>query len=327
MFGGEAERLAAEGRSREASGRMQAYSPYQAYRVTQELDARMVAALVRDPRSSQRVWNRHGGYPGDGRYLEFHKIRWPGGLRLWRVTSRTSDLGQKEPYVPDEARRTAGEHARDFADMLARLSRGQASEAGAVIVAPFDTELFGHWWFEGPDFLGDLYAALPAHATVRAVTAGEHLDSYDAPLGIQLAQGSWGANGDYSMWMNEQVAWTWPIIWDLEEAFWSLAPDALSKTELHPVLAQAARSLLLLQSSDWQFIISTGEVEDYAIRRFTGHADDTRELLGILRNGLQGIDMGRGMERVVELQSRDDVFREIIPSIRSALGQTANGKR
>jgi 1,4-alpha-glucan branching enzyme len=319
MFGGEAERLAAAAIARDPDSVVTDYSPYQAYRVTDALDARAVAAFVRDPRSSQRVWNRHGGYPGDGNYLEFHKIRWPGGLRLWRVTSRTSDLGQKEPYMPDDARRVAGDHARDFADMLARLSRGQAAQDGAVVVAPFDTELFGHWWFEGPDFLGDLYAALPSHESVRAVTAGEHLDTHDAPVAIQLAQGSWGANGDYSMWMNDQVAWTWPVIWELEESFWTLAPDALAQSALHPILAQAARSLLLLQSSDWQFIISTGEVEDYAIRRFTSHADDTRELLGMLRSGLQGIDAGGRMQRVAELQTRDDLFRDIIPSIRAAL--------
>ena len=327
MFGGEAERLAAAAVVRDPDTVSTEYSPYRAYRVTDQRDAREVAALVRDPRSSQRVWNRHGGYPGDGNYLEFHKIRWPGGLRLWRVTSRTSDLGQKEPYQPDDARRVAGDHARDFAEMLSRLSRGQASEKGAVVVAPFDTELFGHWWFEGPDFLGDLYAALPEHRSVRAVTAGEHLDAHDAPVAIQLAQGSWGANGDYSMWMNEQVRWTWPVIWELEESFWTLAPDAVEKPELHDVLAQAARSLLLLQSSDWQFIISTGEVEDYAIKRFNGHADDTRELLAILRNNLQGIEGGTATGRIAELEERDDVFRDIIPSIRQALAARPAGTR
>ncbi len=324
MFGGEAERMAAAslaGASRDG------YSPYQAYRVTDELDARVVAAFVRDPRSSQRVWNRHGGYPGDGSYLEFHKIRWPGGLRLWRVTSRTSDLGEKEPYDPQHARRVAHDHARDFADLLVRLSNGRAGDAGSVIVAPFDTELFGHWWFEGPDFLGDFYAELPHHPRIRAVTAGEHLDAAGSPVGIQLAQGSWGANGDYSMWMNRGVEWTWPVIWELEETFWSLAPDALARNELHDVLAQAARSLLLLQSSDWQFIISTGEVEDYAIKRFNGHAADTRELLGFLRDGLQGIDTGNAAARTAELHARDDVFRDILPSIRLAVGQVADSRR
>jgi 1,4-alpha-glucan branching enzyme len=314
MFGGEAERLVGPGR---AVGR-QDYSPYVAYRVTDTLDAREVAAFVRDPRTSQRVWNRHGGYPGDGAYLEFHKIRWPGGLRLWKVTSRTSDLGTKQPYAPDAARRLARTHAQDFADLLARLAR--ASEAGAVIVAPFDTELFGHWWFEGPDFLGDLYAELPGRTGVRAVTASEHLDTHGAPVGIQLAQGSWGRNGDYSMWLNDQVAWTWPVIWEMENRFWDVASAALERSDLRPVVEQAARSLLLLQSSDWQFIISTGEVEDYAIRRFKGHADDCRELLGILDAGLRGEGVGGATARARELQARDDVFRTIGPAIEQALG-------
>lgn len=324
MFGGAAERMAAA--TSPAGPPRDGYSPYQAYRVTDELDARVVAAFVRDPRSSQRVWNRHGGYPGDGAYLEFHKIRWPGGLRLWRVTSRTSDLGEKQAYDPEHARRVAHDHARDFANLLDRLSNGRAGDAGSVIVAPFDTELFGHWWFEGPDFLGDLYAELPHHGRIRAVTAGKHLDTSGSPVGIQLAEGSWGANGDYSMWMNSGVEWTWPVIWELEETFWTLAPDALARSDLHEILAQAARSLLLLQSSDWQFIISTGEVEDYAIKRFNGHAADTRELLGFLRDGLQGVENGSAAARTAELRARDDVFRDILPSIRVALGQVAGSR-
>jgi 1,4-alpha-glucan branching enzyme len=295
------------------------FTPYQAYRVSDDDAVSQVAAFVRDPRSSQKVWNRHGGYPGDGGYLEFHKIRWPGGLRLWRVTSRTSDLGAKEPYDPDVARGLAREHARDFALLLESLAQGKAGTEGAVVVAPFDTELFGHWWFEGPDFLGDLYSAIPERSTVRAVTAGEHLDGHGTGDAIRLARGSWGKNGDYSMWMNAEVAWTWPVIWELENSFWDLAPRALENEMLLPILAQAARSLLLLQSSDWQFIISTGEVEDYAIKRFNGHADDTRELLAFLVDGLAGVGIDLAMIRVAELQARDDVFREIIPGIRAAL--------
>lgn len=315
LFGGEPERMAAPATNRGARD----YSPYQAYRVTDTLDARDVAAFVRDPRTSQRVWNRHGGYPGDGAYLEFHKIRWPGGLRLWRVTSRTSDLGDKLPYQPDVARHRAHEHARDFADLLVRLHHGRAAAPGSVVVAPFDTELLGHWWFEGPDFMGDLYATLPDRPEVRAVTAGQHLDAFGAPTGLQLADGSWGKNGTWEMWMNDQVAFTWPVIWELEDRFWDAVPAALEREDLRPILDQAARSLLLLQSSDWQFIISTGEVEDYAIKRFNGHADDCRELLGILESGIGGGDVGRGLARAAELQVRDDVFREITPSIARAV--------
>jgi 1,4-alpha-glucan branching enzyme len=138
---------------------------------------------------------------------------------------------------------------------------------------------------------------------------------------VRLAEGSWGANGDFSMWNGPLVAWTWPIVWEVEDRFWSLAPHALGDRRTHEVLAQAARAMLLLQSSDWQFIISTGEVEDYAIRRFTGHADDCRRLLNAIEEVLDGGDADGAMRLARELQERDDVFRDILPSIRAALGE------
>ena len=297
------------------------HTPYQAYRVTDASAPRPVAAFVRDPRSSMQVWSRHGGYPGAGAYLEFHKIRWPGGLKLWRVSPPGTDLGGKEPYVPDDARRQATAHATHFAHLLDRVSSERSAEGGDVVVAPFDTELFGHWWFEGPDFLGDLYAQLPGFTSLRASTAGRHLDAHAPLSGLRLAEGSWGANGDFSMWNGPLVEWTWPIIWRIEDRFWSLAPRAIDDTRTHEILAQAARSMLLLQSSDWQFIISTGEVEDYAIRRFNGHAEDCDQLLSALEEALAGRDVDGGVRLAHELQERDDVFRVIVPSIVEALRQ------
>jgi 1,4-alpha-glucan branching enzyme len=218
-----------------------------------------------------------------------------------------------------DARGQAHNDARHFTWLLDRLAQEEARHDGSVVVAPFDTELYGHWWFEGPDFLGDVYASLPDSARLRAVTAGAHLARHAPRTGLRLANGSWGKNGDYSMWFNDQVAWTWPIIWRLEDEFWDLAPHALARDAVHPILAQAARELLLLQSSDWQFIISTGEVADYAVRRFNGHAGDIRALLDALRAALDGAGIDGGLRLAAELQRRDDVFREIIPSIRQAI--------
>jgi 1,4-alpha-glucan branching enzyme len=314
-FAGEAERVATGG----VAPRRIAHSPYRAYRVTSNLDAGPVAALVRDPRASMQVWSRHGGYPGEFAYLEFHKIRWPGGLRLWRVSAPGTDLGDKEPYDPDAARGLAHGHAMHFAALLDEIAATRGGRNDSVIVIPFDTELFGHWWFEGPDFLGDVYASIPVFERLRAVTAGAHVNARAPGQGLRLAEGSWGKDGDYSMWMNPQVQWTWPLIWSLEDRLWSIAPRALERPEFHDVLAQAARSLLLLQSSDWQFIISTGEVEDYAIRRFNGHAADTRDLLEALERALDGRDEDSAHKLAHTLQQRDDVFREIIPSIEEAL--------
>jgi len=308
--------LPAEGRARAAR------SPYRAYRVSGRGVRPPVAALVRDPRSSMQIWSRHQGYPGDEWYLEFHKIRWPGGLKLWRVTGATVDLGGKRAYEPPIAHERATGHASHFAHLLQSLAQQQADGGGdGVIVAPFDTELFGHWWFEGADFLAATYRALRGSGTagegVRAVTASQHLDAHPASAALQLAEGSWGANGDHTMWLNERTAWTWERLWALEDAFWDVAPAALASAAARPVLAQAARELLLAQSSDWQFIISTGAVVDYAERRFTLHCDDAERLIKALSGG----DLSGGGRLADELARRDDLFPDVLAAVMQALAR------
>jgi len=277
-----------------------------------------VAALVRDPRSSMQVWSRQQGYPGDEWYLEFHKIRWPGGLKLWRVTGGGVDLGDKRPYEPGRAHERAADHARHFSDLLDSLGRSKAG----LVVAPFDTELFGHWWFEGVDFLAATYRELRRRPGVRPVTAGRHLSEHPPQKALRLAEGSWGVNGDHSMWMNDQTRWTWDRLWPLEDAFWDAAPAALAVSVARPVLAQAARSLLLAQASDWQFILSTGAVPDYAERRFTGHCQDAERLLEGLRSGAL-----EGAARLAdELAQRDAVFPDVLDAVAGAVrGRAAVG--
>lgn len=293
-------------------------SPYTAYRVISRPGAGAVAVLVRDPESSMQVWSRHRGYPGDEWYLEFHKIRWPGGLKFWRVTGPTTDLGAKAPYQPQRAGERADLHARHFTDLLGRLATAARSR-DSVIVAPFDTELFGHWWFEGVDFLGTLYRRLAGQQAVRPVTASHHLEEQPPRQKMRLGSGSWGANGDDSMWLNPGTAWMWQRLWALEDAFWEAAPAALRSETTRPVLAQAARELLLAQASDWQFIISTGAVPDYAVRRFTLHCDDTAGLIDALHPGASGEEVAAARRRAEELGRRDDVFPNVVDSVEAAL--------
>ena len=293
-------------------------SPYRTYQVSPRAGNPPVVAFVRDPASTRQVWSRHGGFPGDGAYLEFHKIRHPGGLKFWRVTDAKADLGAKEPYEPNTARARAWAHAGHL-EWLLREEGGAPVEPGAgVIVAPFDTELFGHWWFEGVDFIADLYRRLARRAGVTARTASDHLAAHPSDAAIALAPGSWGANGDFSMWLNEQTRWTWHALWRLEERFWSLAPAAAGEAECEAVLAQAARELLLLQSSDWQFIISTGAAGDYATRRFREHAADLGSLLDALEpRGRGGLPAAQA--RAEALRRRDDIFPGILPVLATVL--------
>jgi 1,4-alpha-glucan branching enzyme len=294
-------------------------TPYRAYRVTSAYTPQTLAAFVRDPESSAQVWSRHQGYPGDGRYLEFHKIRWPGGLKLWRVTGNSVDLGQKEPYDPPTASAIASAHGAHFASLLATIGAAHPVHRRGVVVAPFDTELFGHWWYEGPQFLANVYRALRAHSVVKPATASEHLAVNPARTGLRLGTGSWGANGDYSMWLNSQTAWTWPRIWQLEDQFWTMAREAIELPSAYDALAQAARELLLLQSSDWQFIISTGAVTDYAIRRFNGHADACDRLFGAIRDGLISGDLTNATNLALELHAQDDLFPNVLDSVKAVL--------
>ena len=291
-------------------------SPYRAYEVG---TTGSVSAFVRDPESTLRVWSRHQGFPGDGGYLEFHKIRWPGGLKLWRVTGPSVELGGKEPYDPNVARARAHKHAAEYGSLLGRIQRSVGTAGGEVVATPFDTELFGHWWFEGVDFISDLYRTIPSSGTLRPATASEHLDGRTGGRAdgqrIALAEGSWGANGDFSKWQNPETQWTWDRLWLLEDRFWNTVRSLLPACppDRLPVFAQAARELLLAQSSDWQFIISTGAAGDYAAKRFTGHCDALEGLLG-------AIESGDGGERLMaEHAAADDCFPGIAATLRRVI--------
>jgi 1,4-alpha-glucan branching enzyme len=121
------------------------------------------------------------------------------------------------------------------------------------------------------------------------------------------------------MWLSERTAWTWERLWPLEQAFWDAAPNAIASPAARPVLEQAAREVLLAQSSDWQFIISTGVAADYAERRFLQHAEDAEGLIATLGPGRE-VDLEAAQRRAEELGRRDQVFPNVLPAVAAALG-------
>jgi 1,4-alpha-glucan branching enzyme len=290
-------------------------SPYGNYAIGG--DPLAVRALVRDPVATRQVWSRDGGYPGAAPYLEFHKMRFPGGLQLWSVTGAGVSLGDKGLYSPDAAFGEARYHARHFAQLLGDVARTPHPRDG-VLVAPFDAELFGHWWFEGPEFLAEMYRALHANPFVRPVTASAHIDRTSAE-GLQLPAGSWGREGDFGFWLNESTAAMWRRMWSLEERFWNVAPRSLAHEGAHAALAQAARSLLLAQASDWEFMISAGEVADYGETRFAMHMSDAE----VLVDGLERDEADSVARLVAALAERDAVFPNVLDSVAQALGAHA----
>ena len=292
-------------------------SPNVAYRIgTPGAARRDLFALPRDPSSSSQVWSRAEGYPGDEWYLEFHKIRWPDGLRLWRVTGPGVDLARKAGYDPRAAQVAANNHADHFVSLLHRTARGGAQ----LVAAPFDAELFGHWWFEGVDFLANVYRRLQ-HNGVRPVTARDHLAAAarggtGAQPAVELATGSWGKDGNFSMWLNGQTAWMWQRLWPLEQRYWSAARKAIRDPGRREILAQATREMLLAQSSDWPFIISTGEAADYAQLRFDEHCTHAEDLVAALDR--ETIDDAT-RARVAALAAQDSVFPNVLDTVAAVL--------
>jgi len=261
-------------------------SPYRPYLVASRGGRGAAAAFVRDPESTLQVWSRDRGYPGDGWYLEFHKKHFPGGLRYWRVTESKADLGAKLPYDPQRAHERVRSHAEHFVDLLQRiLSAGH--DPHAVVCSPFDTELFGHWWFEGPRWLQEVFARLP-QARIAPVDCAAYLAAHPPQDTITLLEGSWGEGGDHRVWLNRDTEWTWERVYGAEDEFWTLATQAAGRPAALPqrILAQLARELLLLQASDWQFLITTWAARDYAEARVAEHYAAFTRLAQVLRRAL-----------------------------------------
>lgn len=226
-----------------------------------------VAVMARNEQTGLQVWSAANGYPGDGAYREFHKKDAKSGLHYWRVTGPGIDLGEKAEYNPSAASAAAQRHAGHFRDLLKQelfLYESGANEHGNL-VSSYDTELYGHWWLEGVEWLEAVIGLLAADTNVTLATA-EQVIRDDPPIAaIQLPEGSWGAGGDHRTWLNDQTAWTWPEIHRRQQrAHQLLAKDTEATRQL-------ARELLLLQSSDWQFLMTTGQANEYAVERFNSH--------------------------------------------------------
>ncbi len=275
--------------------------------------------FVRDPDTGFIVWSGEYGYPGDGNYLEFHKRRFPSGHRYWAVTSAKSDLGLKTEYFPSRAQEKAGEHARHFVDTVIKALDAHRRSTGrdGIVVSPFDAELFGHWWFEGPEFLEQVLRLIEENGSIQLTSLADYITSHPSAKEASLPEGSWGMGGNHYVWFNEQTAWMWPIIYAAEEKMhqlavrWRNSPDGHSRFA-EDALKQGARELMLLCASDWEFLITTNSARDYAERRFNGHARTFARLANLVARLLDGQESGESdVKLLTDTRKQDGVFEEI----------------
>ena len=294
-------------------------SPYQVYLVSSAPESkRPMAVFTRDPKTGLQVWSGEWGYPGDGNYLDFHKKRYPGGLRYWQVTSAKADLADKQPYHPEWTTPRIHEQADHFVAMVVDLLTEFRQQHGrpGMVVAPYDTELIGHWWFEGPEWIYQVLSRFQAHTQV-ALSPGSQLLKEAAPRHvISLPEGSWGEGGYHWIWLNEMNDWTWRHIYLAEQEMEDLARlyAGASDPRLIDLLKQCGRSLFLLESSDWQFLISTFSARDYAELRVVTHRDDFKRLAAMVRRYAAEGDLPQEDWNYFSLcRERDDIFPDLEP--------------
>lgn len=267
-----------------------------------------VAVFGRDGESSKQVWSADEGYPGDFDYREFyrdigfdldwetisphlpHGIRTNTGIKYHRITGKTV---HKELYDPDRARGKAYLHASNFVFNRERQAEYLRSvmDRPPMIVAPYDAELFGHWWFEGPLFLDGVVRRLAETPVVDMATCSEYLARFPVNQRSEPSQSSWGLNGYSEVWLEGSNDWIYRHLAVAAERLLGLARDFAQACGIERrALNQAARELLLAQSSDWAFIMKTGTTVAYAERRTKEHIDNFLRLHDMLRRG--AVDAG-----------------------------------
>lgn len=307
------------GRLHRAGDALPEKTPYRAYFVGHRFeDHPPIACFFRDPQTSVKVWSGKVGYPGDFLYLDFHKKHLPGDHRYWRVTDNSGDLGAKAPYQPEWAEQRTQIHAGNFLWTVKETLRHAPRPDGKlpVVLSPFDAELFGHWWHEGPRWLVSALRWMAKDPEVEVRQCRQYLQQDEPTAAVALPEGSWGAGGHHWVWLNPQTAWTWPRLYDAERNLQALLKDHGTGHDepSQRLTTQACRELLLLQASDWQFLMTTGGAGDYASHRVHAHHSDYLKVAEMARR------YGRGEHISPEdwawfgdLADRDRIFWNLDP--------------
>ena len=288
-----------------------------------------VSVFARDVETSQQVWSAEIGYPGSDVYREFYRdIGWDLpidylkphlhedgarrhlGLKYHRISGRNVPQQNKAPYEPDKAREKAAENAMHFVGeriKQARELREKFDGRPPLVLSPYDAELFGHWWYEGPQFLDFFFRQMHwDQDEIQAVTPGDFLDGEHAIQIQQPSASSWGENGYFKVWINEQNSWMYPYQHDAERRMTESAKKFSGRDEeTDRLLDQLARELLLAQSSDWAFQIYKGTTVEYSTRRFESHIQRFDLIAKMIENG------EKNEELFDEISRRDNIFAEI----------------
>jgi len=245
-----------------------------------------VVAFGRDLSVSYRVWSPKSGYPGHAAYRDFHTYDHETGLKPSRVTGRNVPSDQKKPYDPSRVAAVLDKHVDDFGHVRERLiAESRRIGRPALVVAAFDTELFGHWWHEGPMWLNKVLRRLPEVGVQVGTLAGARRDGYVGEP-VDLPASSWGSGKDWRVWNGPQVQHLVQLNAEVVETALDTVDKRLAGAQTRDRVAdQIVRETLMTVQSDWPFMVSKDTAAGYAVDRAHKHAHATREICDAAARG------------------------------------------
>ena len=285
---------------------------------------RGVAFFGRDSQSTLPVWSSREGFPGDKSYREFHKdLGWeidsskllekgistsrPLAIKYHKITGNDKSLGQKEFYIKEEAEKRVKEHAEEYLqqrfDQLKNLTH--SSFFKPILIAPFDAELFGHWWYEGPLFIENIIKKASKYK-IKLTHLKEILSEKPSLQICEPCPSSWGQGGYHNYWLNDKNSWIVPEITKAGAIFVELSTRYKEDKSKERILKQAGRELLLSESSDWSFILRAGTTTELAKERIDRHLERFWKLINFIVDS-DKIDL-KFLESVEE---EDKIFPDI----------------
>lgn len=251
-----------------------------------------VVCFGRDLEVSYRVWSPKVGYPGAAAYRDFHTYDHHSGLKPARVTGRSVAQQDKAPYDAGLAVGAVRRDAADFVAVVRARLQSLADQHGrpALVVAAYDTELFGHWWHEGPAWVEAVLRLLP-EAGVRVSTLRGAVQAGHVGTRVDLPASSWGSGKGWRVWAGEQVADLVALNADVTRIALATVDRISKEPGRQPVADQLLREALLTLSSDWAFMVSKDTAADYARTRAQTHAHAVYEIAHAVESGGPAVEL------------------------------------
>jgi len=272
-----------------------------------------VSVFGRNKNINRQVWDSKIGYPGNEYYQEFHKKDHESGLHYWRITGKNVKADEKQLYDIEKAKEAVESQAYHFINLIETELKAFSenyNEKG-IIISPFDFELYGHWFAEGIDWLKKVFELIIQNRNVEMITISDYISKFKERFSIiRMKESSWGKSGDFRVWKNPEHDWIWPYINGSIKEFENVLKCHPDPNEWEKrILKQIARELLLMQGSDWPFLLYTEQAKEYANQRFHHHHQRFLKLIWAAKdfNNKERISL----KELEDIESIDSCFQEI----------------